>query len=1007
VDRRFEEIGRFGTCVMSLPDQSLHWSNFAVEMLGFGDLPPATWAELVARCDDADRPVMASLMARLETKLGTATAEFRLTAHWGTRWFRFDAQKDAANEADGHASVHAVIHDITVSQLNATELTRQKDRLEAAADAGIVGVWDWDVPHNILWWDTVMYKLYGLRAGDFGGAYEAWSAAIHPEDKERTEGDIAAALRGERAYEPHFRVIWPDGSVHHLKAASRTEFDETGAPLRMIGVNYDLTAEVAFLEELGEAKHHAELASAAKSRFLANVSHEIRTPMNAIIGLSALGLGLPNVPTRLADYLQRIHTSSKALLSTIDDVLDFSKLEAERLHMESTPFAPRDVCDNAIDLFGLAAFERHVELIVDIAPDIPELVRGDAMRLKQVLTNLIGNAIKFTEVGSVRLNVEQQPPSADVVEAAEGPTAAIRFSVTDTGIGISASEMARLFAPFTQADGTIARRFGGTGLGLVISQRLVALMGGTLEVESTPGVGSRFYFTVTLPVEAPARPRLDIQELRGQRALVVDDHDSSRQVLANMLESWGVHVTEAASGRSALDLLESAAADPARAYHIVILDWQIPAPDGVQLARWIAELGARSPQSAVPRVLMVSGFDRERLLHALDGVATDGILRKPITASRLLETLIGEMPSAARKPSPSDPLRDIYQRSKSIHGARVLVVEDVIANQIVVRDMLERMGMRVTVTDSGEGALSLIERQRFDIVLMDVQMDGMDGFEATRRIRMLEVARDLPILATTAAVLDEDRRDADAAGMNGMVAKPIDPNVLLDTLMRWLNRSASSQIGLPDASPAPDAPPEARLPVLDGIDHDDVRSRFGDNVPLFLRLLSQAADESLALMASARASFERGERATTARNLHGLRGLLGNIGARAVHMHATNAETAVRAHTSEHAIAHLTRLDTALGGLVDTIRTYLAASEPATSRPHDETFGPSIDRESLRRLLTQLDAHDVTAFDLFDELAPSIQSALDAETYAQLRGAVEKVEFATAAEMLRRLGTAP
>jgi CheY-like chemotaxis protein/HPt (histidine-containing phosphotransfer) domain-containing protein len=391
----------------------------------------------------------------------------------------------------------------------------------------------------------------------------------------------------------------------------------------------------------------------------------------------------------------------------------------------------------------------------------------------------------------------------------------------------------------------------------------------------------------------------------------------------------------------------------------------------------------------------------------LDGVPTDGILRKPVTASRLLETLIGTQPSAARKPSLNDPLRDIYQRAKAMYGACVLVVEDVIANQIVARDMLERMGLQVTVTDSGKGALSLIERERFDVVLMDVQMEGMDGFEATRRIRMLEAARDLPILATTAAVLDEDRRDAEAAGMNGMIAKPLDPHVLLDTLMRWLNRSASRPIDAPDAPDALVAPDNAGLPVIDGIDHDDVRNRFGDNVPLFRRLLVQAADESMALMASARASFARGDLATTARHLHGLRGLLGNIGARAVHMHATLAETAMRTRTSEDAIANLTQLETALSRLVNTIRSTLAGSEPASSRPHDETFGRSPDRASLRRLLTRLDAHDVTAFDLFDELAPSLESAMGAEAYARLRGAVERVEFAAAAEMVRRIETAP
>ncbi|MEI6032536.1 MAG: ATP-binding protein [Synechococcaceae cyanobacterium ELA739] len=626
-----ETLAAIGSWELTLPARTLLWSDGARALLG--PALPDTLSALIEACPAPDRLEIAAALAGLAAGTGVIELEHRLVLGDDVRWLQ---QRIAwLSGPDGlPCAAQGVVRDITREKARHLEVSRANERLSTATTAGGVGVWDWDVPNNVLVWDEVMYQLYGLQEGDFGGAYEAWSVAIHPEDKAATEGDIQAALNGEREYAPRFRVIWPDGSIHHIKAASRTTYDAEGRPLRMIGVNYDLTSQVAVEEALARAKVDAEAANRAKSLFLANMSHEIRTPMNAVIGLSALGSSLPDLPPRIAEYLKRIHSSSLALLSTLNDILDYSKLEADRVSLEQTEFDLDELLENIIDLFALGAESKGVELVLGVEPGLPATLVGDPLRLGQVLNNLVGNAVKFTEVGHVRLRVTGLP-------AVTSSSARLKFAIEDTGIGISAEDQERLFSPFTQADGSIARRFGGTGLGLVLSQRLVALMGGALTVESELGRGSTMHFEVELPVGARRDLAQELLPIRGLRALVVDDVESSRQMLVEILASWSVEAVEASSGAEAIALLLPSRTAPQRPFDLVLLDWRMPTMSGLEVVRWIRDRVEEQVLREPPVVVMVTAFDREQLLAEAAGLPLQAVLRKPVSASRLLDTLMG------------------------------------------------------------------------------------------------------------------------------------------------------------------------------------------------------------------------------------------------------------------------------------------------------------------------------------------------------------------------------
>ncbi|WP_343631832.1 response regulator [Roseateles sp.] len=609
----------------------------------------------------------------------------------------------------------------------------------------------------------------------------------------------------------------------------------------------DVTRRRLAAREARHAMEAAEDAALAKSRLLSSMSHEIRSPMNIILGMSDLALQT-GIDSRQRNYLEKVHGAAASLLDLIDDILDFSRIESGRMTLDHVPFELDDVLDRLVDLIGLRAQDKGLELLIDLPPDVPTALVGDPVRLGQVLINLGNNAVKFTAEGEVIVTVEQVPPAVHHPDAEGTPKdVELRFSVRDSGIGMTEEACARLFQSFSQADPSTTRKYGGSGLGLAISKQLVEMMGGAIAVRSREGEGSSFSFTVKLGLQPVPRAvgTIDFSRLR---ALVADDNRAAREILGALCAGFGMRVDTAVNGaHAAQSVLEAQAAnDP---YDIVLMDWQMPVLNGLEAARLIAD--GRLPKP--PAVLLVSAFSRDEALGAalaeFDAVDRPVPLSKPVTASALL-TAISERTGQVLRPPRSGLRRRGTTRLAMIQltGARLLVVEDDPVSREMAGELLRAAGLEVTLATNGQSALDLLAGtpQGFDAVLMDCQMPVMDGYETTRRIRSVPQWRDLPVIALTASAMRGDRDRILAAGMNDHLPKPLNVDRLFETLGRWLH---------PQPIDADPADPDASRGAAPG-GHRDARAFQAaaiDPLEVLLERLTrrlQASDASAADLAS-------------------------------------------------------------------------------------------------------------------------------------------------------------
>ncbi len=682
---------------------------------------------------------------------------------------------------NGRELVIGMDRDATAARNAERALRENEERWQLAVAGSNEGVWDWQVDAGTIWFSPRWKELIGFTDDEVANVRATWIDRVHPDDRAGLDSALQRHLSRETDhFEFEHRMRQKNGEWAWVLARGKAHFDCTGRPLRMLGTHTDIAKRKQIEEELRRAKDEAEAADRAKSDFLAVMSHEIRTPMNGVIGFTNLLLDT-SLTAEQRDWLLTIRSSGESLVTLINDILDFSKIESGHMELDHHPVQVRRCLEEVLDLLWSKASERRIEIMHWIDDGVPEWILTDGTRLRQVLVNLVGNAIKFTRQGEVEVRVSLEP-------AVVGQPPKLAFSVRDTGEGIPPDRVSRLFKPFSQADSSTTRKYGGTGLGLAISRRLVQLLGGDITLASTSAKGSCFRFTVvapqsTPPTDQPLPPARHLSvNIEGRRALIVDDNETNRRILSSQMQRWGLVCESFERPIDALDYLaKGGQAD------VALLDMMMPEMHGVELADRMRQIRSRAE---LPLVLL-SSVSREELRKFQPDERFDVILCKPVRQSALLDALHTtlakpeqQVPPPA-KPSPSSPGQEIDHTVGLRHPLRVLVAEDNAVNQKLISRLLERLSYKPTLVDNGFACLEALRKGTYDLILMDCQMPEMDGYAATANIRAGGTGdrnKAVRIIALTASAMVGDREKCVAAGMNDYLTKPIQAPELIRLL---------------------------------------------------------------------------------------------------------------------------------------------------------------------------------------------------------------------------------